>query len=193
MTFNPYADQHLCVITKAMVDRIKGECSNCGAPAGIDAQYCFGCGHFVVDERNDLQRTWDDYWTWFQEHNKDWLKSEEMLAAEAFRASFVFPNTGVYVLYHKEEGYKIGLAEDVRERVRTLRCAAPSLELLHVVETSDLDWCEHFLHSRYAHRRRRKNREYFNLAKDDLEWLFSIYVLEPPRSIAQQLSLLDLL
>lgn len=113
----------------------------------------------------------------------EWIKGNEP----------VFPNYGIYVYYHPYEGYKIGQAENVMRRMSKHECSAPSSELLHVIETSDLDWCEGFLHGKFQRQRKFANHEYFDLSRYDLHWLFSIKVLERPKSIANQMSLLDLL
>lgn len=106
-----------------------------------------------------------------------------------------FPSSGIYIYHHPYEGYKIGKAENVFRRMVKHLCSAPASELLYVIESSDINWAERFIQSRYDHRRRHANHEYFDLTLDDLAWLFSIKVLEPPRmgDLGAQLSLLDLL
>lgn len=104
-----------------------------------------------------------------------------------------FPSTGIYIYYHPYEGYKIGLAENVPRRIDQHRCAAPSLEVLHVIETANLDWCERFIHGKFARWRKQRNHEYFDLHWIHLSWLFGIDVLNPPKSMGDQLSLLELL
>lgn len=131
--------------------------------------------------------------------NTEWLFSSqgwrvaELLADWVRNNEPIFANFGIYIYYHPYEGYKIGKAENVIRRMVKHECSAPSLELLHVIETSDLDWCERFLHQRYARQRIYSNHEYFNLHYFDLHWLLSVKVLDPPRTEAQQHSLLDLL
>lgn len=186
------AEMHLLVLWKARLDRIYGECPNCHAPSAPDAQYCFGCGDFIAGIRIDRHREWEEEksrWGWIEEYTS----TDDYKSIQAIKETYVFPNSGIYILYHEHEGYKIGQAEDIRKRVDTLRCAAPSLQLLHVIETLDMDWCERFLHDRFRHRRKRRSREYFQLTDQDLMWLFEVFVLEPPRSIADQLSLMELL
>lgn len=186
------AEQHLIDVINARLDRRRGECGNCGAVSERGAKYCFGCGDDDIagqhERRAALSRASYDAWV-LQAQKTDWYKPPPPLSD----FPNILPNAGIYVLYHKFEGYKIGQAEDVRRRVETLKCSAPSLQLLHVVETSDMDWCERFLHGRFRHRRKARNREYFRLTTDDLEWLFEINVLEPPKSEFEQLTLLELL
>ena len=107
----------------------------------------------------------------------------------------IFPTTGIYIYYHPYEGYKIGQAENIPRRMEKHYCSAPSAKLLHVIETSDLDWCERFIHNERHIKptRRRSNHEYFDLDGSHLLWLFSIDELNRPKSIGDQLSLLDLL
>jgi len=115
------------------------------------------------------------------------------LAIEIQENEPIFPNYGVYIYYHPYEGYKIGQAENIVRRMAKHACSAPSSELLHVIETPDMDWCEGFLHNKFQRQRKFANHEYFDLSYRDLHWLFSIAFLERPKSIANQLSLLDLL
>lgn len=104
-----------------------------------------------------------------------------------------FPATGIYIYHHPYEGYKVGQAENVPRRMDKHWTSAPSSTLLHVIETSNLDWCERFIHKRYDRQRRHDNREYFDLNSKHLAWIFSIDELEQPKSIGDQMSLLELL
>lgn len=104
---------------------------------------------------------------------------------------YVPPMTGIYIYFHAAEKYKIGKAENISRRIAQHMTTAPSLRLIHVIETTNLDWCEGFLHRKFAHKRLKG--EYFDLGIDDLMWLCSLKVMPKPSSISAQLSLLDFL
>lgn len=105
----------------------------------------------------------------------------------------IFPSTGIYIYFHPYEGYKIGQAENISRRMDKHWCSAPAAKLLHVIETNDLDWCEKFIHDRFYRWRRHSNHEYFDLTSEHLAWLFGIEVLNKPKTLVDQHSLLDLL
>lgn len=147
--------------------------------------YCSKCGRWVIDDiLNGLRE--------YTYHLAKWIEMLESKAATTPpQIEQPFPIDGVYIYFHPYERYKIGKAVNVLNRMEDHRTSARSLELLHVIKTSDRNWCEGFLQSKY--KRKRIGGEYFDLGMEDLMWLFAVDVLEPPRGIAAQLRLLDLL
>jgi hypothetical protein len=219
---NPYARNHVLWLTfQEFVEEKVYKCNSCGETAPGTADYCPQCGYYVrlhkrqfsqfldhvlnmlcispMDITDQQREDFEKSTGILFEQVNEWAKCtgalffKDQLDIERLKEGFIFPVTGIYIYHHPYEGYKIGKAEIVPRRIAKHTCAAPSLTLLHVIETSDLDWCERFLHERYRHCRKYPNHEYFDLAIEDLHWLFSIKVLEPPRSEATQHSLLDLL
>ncbi len=156
-------------------------CPHCDAISSITARYCSQCAWDMSEQKTQFLGELRQQ----VEQVVDGLPNNERID--------VLPSCGVYVYYHPTEEYKIGQAENIPRRMLKHECSAPSLELLHVIETSDLDWTERFIHKRYAHRRRASNHEYFDLTYGDLAWLFSVKVLNPPTTLDAQMSLLDLL
>jgi hypothetical protein len=85
----------------------------------------------------------------------------------------------VYVLEYKSDTivYKIGQAENVEFRLRTLLEAIPpnanvTMNLIHQFETDKMQEAERALHYRYQTKRIEK--EYFSLEKEDIRFLLSI-------------------
>jgi len=186
---NPYAFKHMEALLFHDCYTLFVVCHACNLVQNANNKYCPDCGRFVVEDISEgLERYSKELRTW-----KEILLSKAK-SAPSIPAKYVFPISGVYIYFHPYERYKIGKGEKITQRrIPTHQTTGPSLELLHVIETSDIDWCEHFLHNRFRHRRIWPNREYFDLTKVDLEWLFRIKVLEPPRSEIAQLRLLELL
>lgn len=183
--WNHIAGGHIIDRWVARVIEAVCTCPDCGVTSPLRANYCIGCGCDVGGAKKIK----------LAEVLQDIQSLSGGLSDEQKKQKFehVFPSMGIYIYYHPYEKYKIGQAEIVARRISKHECAAPSLVLLHVIETSDLNWCERFLHNKFRHCRIHANHEYFNLDEDDLDWLFSIKVLEPPRTLDAQLSLLDLL
>lgn len=181
-----HAVSHIMERMWAIQEICLSRCNRCSSIAPLDAKYCPQCGNYMLDTKLEMYSEWRALAT---SSLDEYVKGEggEVPTEE------VFPTHGVYIYYHSIEGYKIGQAENVPRRLLKHECSAPSLELLHVIETSDLDWAEKFIHNKYARRRRASNHEYFDLTFGDLAWLFSVRVLEPPRTHDAQMSLLDLL
>lgn len=187
---NKYAGKHLVDLALEECLAQAYACDQCGHVTKYRDKYCGDCGHFVEPEKtarigaiiNSLRSISPD-----TEHVRPTPEQRREMD------NYVFPVMGIYIYHHPYEGYKIGQAENISRRMGKHLCSAPSSELLHVIETSDLDWCERFLHNKFRQQRIRANHEYFDLSRDDLDWLFSIKVLEPPRTLDAQLSLLDLL
>ncbi len=170
--------------------RYATRCDNClvPTPPWPPANFCPGCGRMIPE--GEQQRRIDD---WIAAAKASGVEDE---SDEVPRdTDDLFPAYGIYIYYHSIEGYKIGKAENVMRRLLKHECSAPSLELLHVIESSDLGWAERFIHTRFAGRRRVSNHEYFDLTYSDLVWLFGTKVLDPPRmgDTDAQRSFLDLL
>jgi len=181
--WNAQAIRHMVERLWSVIEISLCRCTDCGSVMALNAKYCPQCGQCVSSKKAAVF---------------DGLATAAKQAFLEFdgiddETETVFPSGGIYIYFHSTEGYKIGQAENVPRRMLKHQCSAPSLDLLHVIETSDLDWTERFIHKRYAHRRRHTNHEYFDLTYSDLSWLFSVKVLEPPRSHDAQMSLLDLL
>lgn len=185
MGYNKYARNHLIELAVENVRRAALTCQRCECVAPPGSSYCPMCGFDLIPHRDEC----------IEAINALSQKLEGMpTLSNGMTEGHVFPTSGIYIYYHPYEKYKIGKGEKiVQRRIPTHQTSAPSLELLHVIETSDLDWCEKFLHERFRHRRIWSNHEYFDLAPEDLLWLFAIKVLEPPRNEVTQHSLLDLL
>lgn len=202
----PFAYEHVFGLILKTLAAYFNICGKCGAPntshplTVLDelalVQFCSNCGHDMRGDQQERRRETVGYLVpealqvYDDLTDGDPEKAKEILDQKIEDA---FPAYGIYIYHHPHEGYKIGKAENVTRRMAKHLCSAPSSVLLHVIETSDLDWCERFLHDRFRHRRIYSNHEYFNLTLEDILWLFSIRVLEPPRSEATQHSLLDLL
>lgn len=191
--YSPTGGKHLGDLMIRRMINTAIACSNCGKVPDSEDTYCSGCGNYVAD--NILSGMTTAVNNIIEACNSpfglNFLLTEEQVK---LKEEYVPPSCGVYIYYHPYEQYKIGKGEKIlTRRLPTHRCSAPSLELLHVIETADQDWLEVFLHKKFQHRRIRPNHEYFALTEGDLDWLFRIRVLDPPRSIAEQMTLLELL
>ena len=155
------------------------DCISCGSLlVRLDSSFCHQCGAVIPEWHKD-----------FILRGFEIITNPTRMAQED-----VLPSYGVYIYYHDTEGYKIGQAENIPRRMLKHECSAPSLEVLHVIETSNLIWAEKFVHRKFALRRRVSNHEYFDLTYSDLAWIFSTKILNPPPKIAaDQLNMLDLL
>jgi len=199
--YNKYAGKHMVdLATVIAFQNCIDVCEQCRYVTRHPDKYCSRCGAWLEEIKNRKSNAlikilrgdnsgWLDLGMQVPDIDRSPLSEQEKMDRE----DFIFPSTGIYIYFHPHEGYKIGQAENVLRRMEKHLCSAPSSELLHVIETSDLNWCERFLHNKFRHRRIHDNHEYFWLTIDDLDWLFSIKVLEPPRNIDAQMSLLDLL
>jgi len=188
LNWNKYVLVHLCRRHREMVKNLRmGRCDACRLVTHPDAKYCERCGSELYVSQDDIGHSIRSFW------EASWSVFPLLEELYEGMGDEVLPASGVYIYYHPTEGYKIGQAENVPRRLMKHECSAPSLELLHVIETSDLDWAERFVHKKFAHRKRMSNHEYFDLTLSDMVWLFSTRVLNPPRSIGDQLSLLDLI
>ena len=188
---NKYAANHLLgfVLVRTQVRFLV--CEKCRKHFMPDYEfaYCGHCGHYMLpgrEARSEEMKAHIEYVA--EKYIKQFMTEDERINQN----QFVFPNTGIYIMFNGEH-YKIGKSEDVRQRFQTFSCAELLIELLHVIETSDLTWCERFLHQRYRAKRIRMDREWFTLDQIDLEWLFNQKVIEPPKTIQSQMALLDLL
>lgn len=186
--YNHYAGKHILTLILEQLHKVIRTCPQCDEEFPSRANYCPYCG-------NDIRAIIEERTERLKKATEELLSLPPTLTPEEQERKwgYVFPSSGIYIYYHPHEKYKIGKAENVIRRMAKHECSAPSAELLHVIETSDLDWCERFLHERFRHRRIHPNHEYFDLDGNDIRWLFSIKVLDPPRSEAAQLNLLDLL
>lgn len=79
-----------------------------------------------------------------------------------------------------EGGYKIGRSRKPETRMRrvAIEYVCPTVQLLHVIASTDARWAERTLHQRYA--AKRVGREIFALEDEDLDWIRRIGRLDPP-------------
>lgn len=73
--------------------------------------------------------------------------------------------------------YKIGSTTDLDKRLLALQSFSPvALEVLAVIECSDIEKAEAWLHTKFASCRH--HSEWFDLSDDDVQWIMSLTSLE---------------
>ena len=79
---------------------------------------------------------------------------------------------GYVYLIKSGDYHKIGLTRrNPRTRLKELT-TPEGVSLVHVIETTDPEGCEKFLHEEFKHQR--AEREWFKLDKEDVEWIKQI-------------------
>jgi len=194
---NPIAYKHLTKVfyqTQFFVDCC---CRDCNRLVPVESRFCPYCGERLDINGRGRAYTYDSDWI---DRVVSGLDDAEKYAREY--GQFIFPKEGIYIIYCKDSFdpvssphcYKIGLSDNIQRRINNLSTGNPyNLELVHVIQTDDINWAEGFIHDRLAKHRITADREWFRLGLEELKWLFYIPRLDRPKSFVNQQAILDLL
>lgn len=95
---------------------------------------------------------------------------EEEIAAQSRNSLVPLSRPGFVYLIRAGDLCKIGMTISVESRLSSLQSSSSlPIELLHVIETTDMDTTETALHEKFQNKR--VNGEWFNLSLEDIEYI----------------------
>lgn len=82
----------------------------------------------------------------------------------------------VYLIHDSNNNtYKIGRTNNLKKRLQNLGTGNPHLHMVDHVIWNDVNYLEKYLHKRLDMYREKKS-EYFNLPKEQVEWVHSLFI-----------------